>query len=1460
MGDKWWEKSEDVSQTKWIKCVTDDGLDYYVNTETNESQWEKPPELQTEEDIKREGGDWYWAPHETEVFAPGKMISSQGSKVLVEIAVPGSTDRPQVMVKKQGLERLQFSSLKRVVADLTLLDDMAVPLILHNLRERYKKSEIYTNIGNILVSINPYEMLPIYTPEMLRKYREAEAAEEMPPHVYGIAADALYGITSFSKLQSIIISGESGAGKTEATKRCLQFLANAAGSVGNVEQKILKANPVLEAFGNAKTLRNDNSSRFGKYLEVYFDGQGRICDSKTENYLLEKVRVVQQQNNERNFHIFYQIVKAGSSSLKSELKLKGRCEDYAYLRNCTSVSTIDDHKEFADVENAFKELAFDQDEVKGLYSIAAAILHLGNVKFREAKADEAQIDSSTSTCVRDAASLLGLDHSNLSTKLCTKLLKIRGQQDTTMTLDLKQASDTRDALCKFIYSRAFDWLVERVNTSMNNGRKTTSKLYIGILDIFGFEIFEKNSFEQLCINYTNEMLQQHFNNNTFKLEEELYRSEGIDFVHVDFIDNEPMIDLIESKKHGILPMLDEELKIPRGSDKNYLSKLNRSLKSNNVYHVHRKDPVYSFEVQHYAGRVVYTADGFLEKNRDTLTEDLTVLLKTSTKKFINTLYPPSDTSATGRKQSLGYQFRGQLRKLMGQLNVTEPHYIRCIKPNETKSPKKFVGRNCFEQLTYSGVFEAVAIRKKGFPFRLSHENFASRYKCTLKLAKGGRKGDWSDPGSDPRAVCQKIIQHEDLPSEDVRMGKTRVLYRAAEYRKLELDRSVIVQQENVNKDLEKVMKENRGVPSMSKSEKDGFLMRLAKAVRVADKFRISSPVAEQARAALEKYIDERMGPKVKRELQDAKRTCNRRELERLVAFCDENGFQTSLVRECRELLEKIVDADNALDAASKAWDDAMLDKAIAMCDAINHNAEHVRAARQLRDNIIRAKSDLSNCMRPPFDHKYVKSTTDFCASFGYATNTVRECEGLLRRIDSARRGLIAAYDAVEQYALENALGVCDQPSFCGYVYECELVNDCRKLWQKVSRINEESARAQGEMIEDQVRTILKASQAIGMRTDVLDYFSGLCNGNYDDFLKAQYDGAKTSNDPDRAIRVMKKRMDIMVDNQGHSLPIERFMGLKQPAAWAKEKTLCLNREKLAASMLRFTPARFNKNSKDGAFGGWLHSPITSAAVGHHDKDHVKMAKKKSKANFMTVQKVMGQRKAKNIEQNVMELLDSCLTFEELRDEAFIYVIKQLTDNSNDPRDATRRGMELMALMLCVFPPSMQFEPHLEWYFRRSPMASLSDEFNCKFLLRRRVYEGANRNLPHAGELAAGNQYESSRYVRGGISQAVSSRMRADAFRDVDYHEGNTTWCSLTKLCRRSSMKRGVLNDVRRDWGATGQVGVRSVAATPQNRPLPRGWEEAQTDEGEVYYINTVTNTSQWDKPTKPAMAPRPSRR
>ncbi|ELR21237.1 myosin1, putative [Acanthamoeba castellanii str. Neff] len=749
----------------WKQYFTAEGNAYYYNEVSGETSWDPPSSLQSHD----YNAEFVWIPHPVHGYITGKFIQEDY----------GGTSYCQT--EEGELAKVAKSVLDKSVDDLVQMDDINEAMIVHNLRKRFKNDQIYTNIGTILISVNPFKRLPLYTPTVMDQYMH-KGTKEMPPHTYNIADDAYRAMIDNRMNQSILISGESGAGKTECTKQCLTYFAELAGSTNGVEQNILLANPILESFGNAKTLRNNNSSRFGKWVEIHFDQKGSICGASTINYLLEKSRVVYQIKGERNFHIFYQLVKGATAEQRRRWFVSGPPESFKFLSQsgCIDVEGVDDVKEFEEVFFAMGKLGFSEDDINNCMELISAILHLGNFEFVSGQGKNVE----TSTVAnREEVKIVA----TLLKNVTSKLMEIKGCDPTRIPLTPVQATDATNALAKAIYSKLFDWLVKKINESMEpqKGAKTTT---IGVLDIFGFEIFDKNSFEQLCINFTNEKLQQHFNQYTFKLEEKLYQSEEVKYEHITFIDNQPVLDLIEKKQpQGLMLVLDEQISIPKSSDATFFIKANQTHggKKHANYEEVRTSRT-DFIIKHYAGDVIYDSTGMLEKNKDTLQKDLLVLSESSKQKLMNVLFPPSEGDQKTSKVTLGGQFRKQLDSLMTALNATEPHYIRCIKPNSEKQADLFHGFMSLQQLRYAGVFEAVRIRQTGYPFRYSHENFLKRYGFLVKDIH-------KRYGPNLKQNCDLLLKSMKGDWSKVQVGKTRVLYRAPEQRGLELQRNIAVE-------------------------------------------------------------------------------------------------------------------------------------------------------------------------------------------------------------------------------------------------------------------------------------------------------------------------------------------------------------------------------------------------------------------------------------------------------------------------------------------------------------------------------------------------------------------------------------------------------------------------------------------------------------------------------------------
>uniref|UniRef100_A0AAX7TJV2 Myosin VIIAb n=1 Tax=Astatotilapia calliptera TaxID=8154 RepID=A0AAX7TJV2_ASTCA len=654
------------------------------------------------------------------------------------------------------------------VEDMIRLGDLNEAGILRNLLIRYNECVIYTYTGSILVAVNPYQLLPIYTPDQIRLYTNKKIGE-MPPHIFAIADNCYFNMQRNNKDQCCIISGESGAGKTESTKLILQFLAAISGQHSWIEQQVLEATPILEAFGNAKTIRNDNSSRFGKYIDIHFNKRGAIEGAKIEQYLLEKSRVCRQAPDERNYHIFYCMLKGMAPEMKSKLGL-GLATDYSYLTmgSCTKCDGRNDLSDYSSILSAMKVLMFTETETWEISKLLAAILHMGNLRF------EARTYDNLDACVVvrspdlvTAASLMEVEPKDVMVCLTTRTLITRGESVVT-PLSVEQGLDVRDAFVKGIYGRLFIWIVDKINAAIYRPPSCESTIIrrsIGLLDIFGFENFIVNSFEQLCINFANENLQQFFVRHVFKLEQEEYNLEDISWQHIEFTDNQDALDMIANKPMNIISLIDEESKFPKGTDATMLYKLNSQHKLNSNYIPPKNCYETQFGIQHFAGVVHYETRGFLEKNRDSLHTDIIQLVHSSKNKFINAPSRLSKSSASPiRSPTLSSQFKRSLELLMRTLSVCQPFFVRCIKPNELKKPMLFDRELCVRQLRYSGMMETIRIRRAGYPIRYTFAEFVDRYRVLMPGVKP----------EDLRGTCQQIVQARLGKHDDWQIGKTKI--------------------------------------------------------------------------------------------------------------------------------------------------------------------------------------------------------------------------------------------------------------------------------------------------------------------------------------------------------------------------------------------------------------------------------------------------------------------------------------------------------------------------------------------------------------------------------------------------------------------------------------------------------------------------------------------------------------
>uniref|UniRef100_A0A3P9HCY7 Unconventional myosin-Ib n=1 Tax=Oryzias latipes TaxID=8090 RepID=A0A3P9HCY7_ORYLA len=672
------------------------------------------------------------------------------------------------------------------VGDMVLLEPLSEDSFLENLKKRFDHNEIYTYIGSVVISMNPYRSLPIYTPEKVEEYRNRNFYE-LSPHIYALADEAYRSLRDQDKDQCILITGESGAGKTEASKLVMSYVAAVCGKgqeVNKVKEQLLQSNPVLEAFGNAKTVRNDNSSRFGKYMDIEFDFKGDPLGGVISNYLLEKSRVVKQPRGERNFHVFYQLLSGASDETLKKLKLDRDVSKYNYLcLDSASVSGVDDAANFRTVRNAMQIVGFMEDEVQSVLQLVAAVLKLGNIEFKpESRSnglDESRVKDKND--LKEMCELLGIEQSVLERAFSYRTVEAKSEKVST-TLNVAQAYYARDALAKNLYSRLFSWMVTRINGSIKAQAKTRHKV-MGVLDIYGFEIFEDNSFEQFIINYCNEKLQQIFIELTLREEQEEYIREGIEWTNIEYFNNAVICDLMENNQNGILAMLDEECLRPGTvTDETFLDKLNTicaehqhfesRLSKNSKFLTDHSLPHNCFRIQHYAGKVLYRVEGFVDKNNDLLYRDLSQAMYKANHNLIKQLFPEGSPAKINLKRppTAGFQFKASVGTLMRNLQTKNPNYIRCIKPNDKKASHIFTESLVCHQVRYLGLMENVRVRRAGYAFRQAYEACLERYKMLCKKTWP----HWKGPA---RQGVEVLMADLKVPAEEYSYGRSKIFIR-----------------------------------------------------------------------------------------------------------------------------------------------------------------------------------------------------------------------------------------------------------------------------------------------------------------------------------------------------------------------------------------------------------------------------------------------------------------------------------------------------------------------------------------------------------------------------------------------------------------------------------------------------------------------------------------------------------
>ncbi|XP_029912752.1 myosin-9-like isoform X2 [Myripristis murdjan] len=743
-----------------------------------------------------------WVPSERLGFEAGSLKEERGDECLVELADSGK----KVKVNKDDIQKMNPPKFSKVedMAELTCLNEASV---LHNLKERYYSGLIYTYSGLFCVVINPYKNLPIYSEEIIEMYK-GKKRHEMPPHIYAITDTSYRSMMQDREDQSILCTGESGAGKTENTKKVIQYLAHVASShktkkdQGELEKQLLQANPILEAFGNAKTVKNDNSSRFGKFIRINFDVNGYIVGANIETYLLEKSRAIRQAKDERTFHVFYYMLTGAGDKMRSELCLENY-NNYRFLSNGNlTIPGQQDKDLFTETLEAMRIMSIPEDEQIGMLKVVSSVLQLGNITFKkERHTDQASMPDNTAA--QKVCHLMGMNVTDFTRAILSPRIKV-GRDYVQKAQTQEQAEFAVEALAKATYERMFRWLVMRINKALDKTKRQGAS-FIGILDIAGFEIFELNSFEQLCINYTNEKLQQLFNHTMFILEQEEYQREGIEWSFIDFgLDLQPCIDLIEkpASPPGILALLDEECWFPKATDKSFVEKVVQEQGTHPKFHKPKKlKDEADFCIMHYAGKVDYKADEWLMKNMDPLNDNVATLLNQSTDKFVSELWkdvdrivgldkvagmsemPGAFKTRKGMFRTVGQLYKEQLSKLMATLRNTNPNFVRCIIPNHEKKAGKLDPHLVLDQLRCNGVLEGIRICRQGFPNRIVFQEFRQRYEILTPNAipKGFMDG---------KQACVLMIKSLELDPNLYRIGQSKVFFRAGVLAHLEEERDM----------------------------------------------------------------------------------------------------------------------------------------------------------------------------------------------------------------------------------------------------------------------------------------------------------------------------------------------------------------------------------------------------------------------------------------------------------------------------------------------------------------------------------------------------------------------------------------------------------------------------------------------------------------------------------------------
>eukprot|EP01047_Picozoa_sp_COSAG01_P016406 COSAG01_NODE_840_length_13184_cov_18.465724_5_plen_1561_part_00 len=1164
--------------------------------------------------------------------------------------------------------------------DMVKLGDLHEAALLHNLRLRFQNDDIFTYIGPILVACNPYKAIPMFTPEWVEKYYTASAGSTLEPHVYELANNAYKQMMENNEDQSVVISGESGAGKTEETKLTLQFIAEVAkdpslaGTGKPPEQLLLMSSPIMEAMGNAKTVRNNNSSRFGKYMQILFNSKGKIMGGETIKYLLEKSRIITAGVGERNYHIFYCI-----NFLPPELKKSlhyVKADDFAYATKggCTEVPGLNDESDFKDFREAWVMLGMDPKDEMSLFKIVAAILHLGNIEFEED--DEGNSGVSNDEVLENVGELLCADAELLETTLTFRNMQSGGRSIVVIPLKVQQAIETQEGLAKAAYSRTFDWVVERINQSVATDKPIKNS--IGVLDIFGFEIFESNSFEQLCINLANEKLQSHFNEHIFKLELKIYEQEGLDIAGITFADNQPCLDMIEKKPKGIFPMCDEECVVPKGTDDTLLQKLQDTHRKNPFWGKAPKKTKTVFVVNHFAGGVPYNIENFLEKNRDTLQPDIQSYMAESSDPFIQHMFPAPKPSR-GRAPTLGGQFRTSLQSLYDKLVSTAPHFIKCVKTNQVKTAGIFDGEYCLRQITYLGLLEVVNIRRQGFPIRRKPEVFFARYKVLDEAQK------------DSKALltsCNKPGLWQ--------VGKTMIFMKDEMYMWLETQRGLRLE---------------KSVVLLQAFMRDG----MAKAcwAKLRQGFVGLHPVA---RGGMARMLTEKL--KKLKKASDA-----------ITAGIDGVAARWPPAPDVTALEAAIADGETAPSTFGGSPLDGHDD-----FRALLAKAKELLATIQKEEKVYTGlEKALAN-----EDEDEMNDALAEAAAINFKNDIVGKVEAYLNGQKEIRASAAAAASREDVIALlESALasdaGLKDQRKLLnGAVARAKeskvddpLVAQCKELAQKIGETLTSEAALQDAIkkeIREDVEKALVDAEAHDVDAEIIAEGKNVIQmldmkEELQALSKAQ-DAAESEEDKAAA----EAKIDSLLSKAGESgikleKPVKGVSAAAMKSALGKKDMYeSLKSVSVAARMAKMTegedggPFALHKFEllRPDAEGGDMKQHLMYRTTDIErpmliytgdDSERIIELERKAIASFSSCLGYLGEKYHTNTEMLASQILQDGIENEELRDEIYLQTIMQSTNNPDIPlkeqETGYKRAWQLMSLLTKVFPPSDSFRPYVE---------------------------------------------------------------------------------------------------------------------------------------------------------------------